>query len=81
MSLAQLYLNRGNISESIKIISSIVSLKHKFAIVATLVSLCEQINNVETAIKIFDDFTLTLEVIFVTVIFLNLERKKMRKSM
>jgi len=57
LSLAQLQLSKGNIKEAIGTLSSIKSVKNKPGMVATLVSLYEEIHEIDEAIKVLDEYT------------------------
>eukprot|EP01114_Cavostelium_apophysatum_P011343 TRINITY_DN2556_c0_g1_i1.p1 TRINITY_DN2556_c0_g1~~TRINITY_DN2556_c0_g1_i1.p1 ORF type:complete len:661 (+),score=176.00 TRINITY_DN2556_c0_g1_i1:95-2077(+) len=56
LSLAQLHLTKGDVTQAISVLSGIASLQNKPGMVATLVSLNEQKGDVDAAVKIFDDF-------------------------
>ncbi len=62
LSLAQLQLEKGNTTEALSLLESIASLRNKPGMIATLVSLHEQLGNIDVAIKVFDDYTASLEV-------------------
>lgn len=62
LSLAQICLDKGNIPDAIAALQSLSSLKNKPGLVATLVSLYEQCNNIDAAIKVFDDYVASLQV-------------------
>jgi len=61
LSLAQLYLMKGNISETIKTLESIVSLRNQPGMVATLVVLYERARNIDSAMKTLDDYVSVLD--------------------
>jgi len=56
LSLAQLRLSKGEVQEAISTLQSINSLKNKPGMVATLVTLYEQTNQIDAAMKVFDDY-------------------------
>jgi predicted Zn-dependent protease len=55
LSLAQLQLITGNTKDAIRILESLGTLRHRPVLVATLVNLYEQQNDLENANRIFDE--------------------------
>jgi len=54
LTLAQIYYEKGNLHETIKILEGIDELKNSLPMVSTLVSLYEKLNNIKGASKVLD---------------------------
>jgi len=61
LSIAQLHLQKGNPKAAIAALEAVPSLRTKSGVAATLVSLYEQVNDIDNAMKVFDEYCASLE--------------------
>jgi len=61
LSIAQLHLQKGNPKAAIAALEAVPQLRTKPGVAATLVSLYEQVNDIDNAVKVYDEYCATQE--------------------